>query len=651
MFDQIPRHLSAPFAATLTVTAFAVLFASQAPAAGSSLRVSATPETAAPGGSVQVAYSVGTAPATLVLRLDREAPKTVRVRRSRGRTSLTVPADAAPGTHRLSVCFKRTCRTLKLRVARQTVAVKGSVSSAPAAAPAPASETPTAPPAIDFTGPANPLDVDAHTDASRRATATIDTAGGTLETTGADGTHYRLIVPENALLSPERISVTPISSVGDLPFSGGLAAGVQLEPSGLRFNDYVTVEIAGHPPVAPEQETGFLYQRDGVEFQLYPIQESASKTTFKIIHFSGVGIAAGTEAERNAQLLRRTRDAEGRFGQQIATYFRPGEGIDMPGVEATLRAYHDQILKPMMTAAATDDGLAIQAINRYVPWSRMIALLFADEEFMTAERAALEDQWLAILKTAANKAYRRCIDQNRPEEVPMIISWWRMLSLQGLGDAVPNDALTRCARFELDFHTKIVQKHVFNIEGPEVWKGEAIAENVILAADPMSLEVRGHKDAQYVDFEVVIPPHPPGTGCWHGGGEWESTFPFMVSRLTMDLNPILHPDGTYGYPVLERDKLAVSVVPFLVREEQVTVDCGGGTGARGWGMWLAPTFGALHEDQLDEFGGIVFTDWTVPSGGGSMMGAKSYFRTVDVGGEETREETTLELYHAPVAGG
>lgn len=57
---------------------------------------------------------------------------------------------------------------------------------------------------------------------------------------------------------------------------------------------------------------------------------------------------------------------------------------------------------------------------------------------------------------------------------------------------------------------------------------------------------------------------------------------------------------------------------------------------------------SLHEDELDEFGGIVFSDWTVPAGGGSLLGAKTYFRTETVDSYETREETTLELYHAPV---
>jgi hypothetical protein len=44
----------------------------------------------------------------------------------------------------------------------------------------------------------------------------------------------------------------------------------------------------------------------------------------------------------------------------------------------------------------------------------------------------------------------------------------------------------------------------------------------------------------------------------------------------------------------------------------------------------------------------VFSDWTVPAGGGSLLGAKTYFRSKTLSGYPTHEETTLELYHAPV---
>jgi hypothetical protein len=335
--------------------------------------------------------------------------------------------------------------------------------------------------------------------------------------------------------------------------------------------------------------------------------------------------------------------------QQFAALFRPNQPFDYDRARAILRAFHDQSVKPLVTAALTDDGLATQALNRYFGWERYIQLLLADDEFMAAERAQLGDQFVEILKNGAISAHRRCVDENRPEQLPAILAWWRMLALLGKADDMPAElwtAISSCARFELDFHTKIVQEQGLHPEGPELWKGEAIAENVIIQPDPHTLNQSGIKGAQYVDFRVDIPPHKPGTGCWHGGDEWENEFPLYVSRLMIDINPVQRLDGTYGYPDFERGKIAVSIVPFQTLEHLITVDCNG-TGEGAWGSWLGTTFYELHEEQLDEFGGMLFTDWTVPDGGGSLLGAKTYFRTKTISGYKTREETTLELYHAP----
>ena len=51
-------------------------------------------------------------------------------------------------------------------------------------------------------------------------------SGGTLNTTGGDGTKYTLKVPAGAVLSPVTVTMTPLSSVGGLGMSGGLVGGV-----------------------------------------------------------------------------------------------------------------------------------------------------------------------------------------------------------------------------------------------------------------------------------------------------------------------------------------------------------------------------------------------------------------------------------------
>src|SRR5947209_3801477 len=68
-------------------------------------------------------------------------------------------------------------------------------------------------------------------DASRAATAVIGTAGGSLTATASDGTIFTLTIPSQALLSSETVTITPVAQAMNVPFSGGLVAGVELEPS------------------------------------------------------------------------------------------------------------------------------------------------------------------------------------------------------------------------------------------------------------------------------------------------------------------------------------------------------------------------------------------------------------------------------------
>jgi hypothetical protein len=417
----------------------------------------------------------------------------------------------------------------------------------------------------------------------------------------------------------------------------------------------VKLEISGHAAPPADRETGFLYQRAGEEFQLYPIDaEDPKRTIFHILHFSGVGVGAGTDADRAQQVLRHTQDLEGRLSQALHEVFRHAREtdspLDMPAIKGMLRTYHDEVVKPLMDQAVTDEGLAIQALNRYLGWERNVHFMVGDE-FMAAERAALAEQFLLIVKNALIKAHRRCIDQNRPEELPTIVAGWRQLSLLGIADQLPLDfweSIRGCARFELDMEIKIHQlRRSFPDQAPEDWKGHAILNNLIVELDPLTLEARGEKDAEYLDFSVVVPPHAPGKGCWMGGGEWETLFPIRVSRLEMDLNPIQKPDGTYGPPEFRRGAIRLHMPPFRTMEWQFYSDCGSSTGGGSWGNFVSRTFFELHRDELPTYSAFVFKDWSVPSGGGSMLGAKVYSRTKNLSYGPTTEDTTLELYHAP----
>lgn len=88
-----------------------------------------------------------------------------------------------------------------------------------------------------------PVTVTTTVDDSQAVSARIDPAGGTLTATGADGSRFLLEIPADALVEEIEITMTPIESMEGLPLSEGLAAGVQLEPAGLAFYDFVTLTI------------------------------------------------------------------------------------------------------------------------------------------------------------------------------------------------------------------------------------------------------------------------------------------------------------------------------------------------------------------------------------------------------------------------
>lgn len=120
-------------------------------------------------------------------------------------------------------------------------------------------------------------------------TATIGSEGGTLSTTGADGTAYTLTVPPEALFSDVDITMTPITAAEGVPLGDAQAGGVRLEPAGLAFLDLVTVEMSG--PAIPAEAVGFLADGDGDNFHPAPSTAGDGSVTVATSHFSDVGWA------------------------------------------------------------------------------------------------------------------------------------------------------------------------------------------------------------------------------------------------------------------------------------------------------------------------------------------------------------------------
>src|SRR5262245_47683239 len=116
-----------------------------------------------------------------------------------------------------------------------------------------------------------PLAVTPALDTARAVSATVTSDGGTLTATAANGAVFTLTIPAGAIPEEETITMTPIASIPDLPFSGGLAGAgaVQLEPEGLLLLKAATLVIQPSSLLSLDQQCPFSWHQAGDDFHLF----------------------------------------------------------------------------------------------------------------------------------------------------------------------------------------------------------------------------------------------------------------------------------------------------------------------------------------------------------------------------------------------
>jgi hypothetical protein len=132
-------------------------------------------------------------------------------------------------------------------------------------------------------------------DPLRTATVMVTPAGGTVQTTAADGTVLALTVPPNSVKTPTAISITPLVAFDRAP-TGRLVAGIRAEPSGLFFDPPLTLTITLPPGFQPPAfgVSGLLADDNGQNAQAVSATLAGNVVTLQVPHFS---LAAVTLAD------------------------------------------------------------------------------------------------------------------------------------------------------------------------------------------------------------------------------------------------------------------------------------------------------------------------------------------------------------------
>ena len=146
---------------------------------------------------------------------------------------------------------------------------------------------------VDFSSPGDPLNVQVTLAEDEKTSATITPEGGELSLTTKDGSVYTLEVPPKALEYDVPITMTAVSSLQGAPLDGDEVFVVQLEPSGLLFNEILTLTITPSKEVPIDQQIIFGYEGNGQDYHLAPVDPTSKEIKIKLMGFSGFGMGNG----------------------------------------------------------------------------------------------------------------------------------------------------------------------------------------------------------------------------------------------------------------------------------------------------------------------------------------------------------------------
>ncbi|WP_020700647.1 hypothetical protein [Deinococcus apachensis] len=211
--------------------------------------------------------------------------------------------------------------------------------------------------------------------------------GGTLTTTGADGTLYRLTFPPDALAEDTQITMTPLSGVGGLPLSGPLAGAVKLEPDGLKLYQPATLTITPAHPLAAGAVSPFSFEGSGTSPGIPALGPDSTPSSYalKLLHFSGYGVAGGSDAERADLAARAVRYGTEAVTSQINDLLnaqrrrildgQPGDPQLWDKLSALMEQMYDEDVAPYLGEVAGNCTVGEALIPSLLVWVRQVELV------------------------------------------------------------------------------------------------------------------------------------------------------------------------------------------------------------------------------------------------------------------------------------
>ncbi len=399
-----------------------------------------------------------------------------------------------------------------------------------------------------------PIQVTTTLDDSHATSAVIGPEGGTLSTTGADGSRFTLVIPPKALVETIEVGMTPITAMDGLPWKTGSLAAVQLEPDGQTFYDYVTLTIEPAGGLSPDQIIPI--GASGANHNVYmPAVDPKSKDLIlKLDHFSSAGAVKGLLADIEPWRQRLGGDVEARLQSIVAAEFARQRQAELSGEPYTTdpgfwdyiqKAWKQFVLDPRLAAAGDSCAAGRLAIDTVIAMERQFEL--GGVPFSSGVN------WIDLLpkvgKVCVKEEYELCRDQHIVHRMlPVMLGIERQNELLGVHEEGQDaasiaaalgqveaegwDLARKCLHFELQF------KSTAKMSTPEGYYTSNVEATVPIELNTDSLTLEGHAELINTSFSMKAGQCSANSNT--GGGTFT-----VVSLVFIDAPPdASHP---YGY--------------------------------------------------------------------------------------------------------
>jgi hypothetical protein len=269
------------------------------------------------------------------------------------------------------------------------------------------------------------------------ATAEIGPSGGSLRTTGSDGTRYQVVFPAGWLgpsADSVQVAITPIEGTLDVPGYSRIVAGLRIEPDGLRLDKPAEITIDLASPVAVEDLGGFSCAEDGSRGEAFPLvlgRVTPSSQTLRLLHFSLAGVGAGFDCGKIAA----GSDLSNTYRQLILCLILASgndpDQLDLQAFRDLMRGwFYDWVFECLDTADsyqqlldALPEVLEWYELPQWVVGAEFLGQSFAPELVLAAQKVA------AKINTVLDQLDSECLQTGACGQAPLLSEAAKWLEL------------------------------------------------------------------------------------------------------------------------------------------------------------------------------------------------------------------------------